>query len=379
MTVGKLRHGVELLGHVDDIREVWRRAHIAVLPSRREGLPKSLLEAAACGRPLVASDVPGCREIAHDGINALLVQPDDPPALAAAIDRLARDPELRKRFAAAGRLLVAEQFSSDRIGEQTVRTLRPAVAPAHCNVYRLTAKRSGAGEILIALSHSRKIAVIGLGYVGLPVAVAFARSGACRGWLRYRRRRIDDLRAGNDRTREVAAGRPRRNPHFAYVERFRDPCQCRLLHRHCAHPDRHAQHARPGRDAGGFEDRRGCAQARRYRRLRIDRLSRRGRRGMRAGPGKGIGAQRRQRFHGRLFAERINPGDKTHRFETITKVVSAQDAAHARHRRRCLWLRGHGRHSPRAVDQGRRGRQGHREHPARSQHRLHERTIGYLP
>ena len=59
------RTGIELLGQVDDIREVWKRAHIAVLPSRREGLPKSLLEAAACGRPIVATDVPGCREIAR--------------------------------------------------------------------------------------------------------------------------------------------------------------------------------------------------------------------------------------------------------------------------------------------------------------------------
>ena len=55
--------GFDVLGHIDDIRAVWAKSHIAVLPSRREGLPKSLLEAAACGRPIVATDVPGCREI----------------------------------------------------------------------------------------------------------------------------------------------------------------------------------------------------------------------------------------------------------------------------------------------------------------------------
>ena len=76
-----------MLGHVADIREVWAAAHIAVLPSRREGLPKSLLEAAACGRAIVATDVPGCRVIARDGVNALLVPPDDPAALADAIER----------------------------------------------------------------------------------------------------------------------------------------------------------------------------------------------------------------------------------------------------------------------------------------------------
>ena len=116
----KQRSGVEVLGHVPDIRTVWARAHIAVLPSRREGLPKSLLEAAACGRAIVATDVPGCRVIARDGVNALLVPPDDASALADAIDHLARDPALRASFAAAGRRLVDEEFSSARIGEEIV-------------------------------------------------------------------------------------------------------------------------------------------------------------------------------------------------------------------------------------------------------------------
>jgi glycosyltransferase involved in cell wall biosynthesis len=111
---------VEVLGHVDDIGRLWARAHIAVLPSRREGLPKSLLEAAACGRPIVASDVPGCREIAREGVNALLVPADDATALAEAIDRLASDPALRQRFGQAGRQLVEERFSDERIGRATV-------------------------------------------------------------------------------------------------------------------------------------------------------------------------------------------------------------------------------------------------------------------
>lgn len=116
----KGRPGVRLLGHVADVREVWRAAHIAVLGSRREGLPKSLLEAAACGRPIVATDVPGCREIARAGVNALLVPPDDAPALADALDRLAQDPALRQRFGAASRELVAEEFSSARVGHEAV-------------------------------------------------------------------------------------------------------------------------------------------------------------------------------------------------------------------------------------------------------------------
>ncbi|MBX6328753.1 MAG: glycosyltransferase family 4 protein [Pseudolabrys sp.] len=113
------RSGIELLGHVADIRAVWRQAHIAVLPSRREGLPKSLLEAAACGRPLVACDVPGCREIARAGINALLVPPDDPAALAEAIARLAGDADLRRRFGAAGRRLVEGELSAAAVARAT--------------------------------------------------------------------------------------------------------------------------------------------------------------------------------------------------------------------------------------------------------------------
>jgi glycosyltransferase involved in cell wall biosynthesis len=112
--------GVEVLGHVADIRDVWRQAHIAVLPSRREGLPKSLLEAAACGRPIVATDVPGCREIARPGVNALLVPPDDPVALADAVGRLAGDAALRHSYGAAGRRLVETEFSANKIGRDVV-------------------------------------------------------------------------------------------------------------------------------------------------------------------------------------------------------------------------------------------------------------------
>ena len=111
--------GIDVLGHVSDIGSVWQSAHIAVLPSRREGLPKSLLEAAACGRPIVATDVPGCREIARDGVNALLVPPDRPGALADAIARLAGDDGLRRRFGDAGRQLVESEFSDVKIGQET--------------------------------------------------------------------------------------------------------------------------------------------------------------------------------------------------------------------------------------------------------------------
>lgn len=116
--------GIAWLGQQDDIRGVWAGAHIAVLPSRREGLPKSLLEAASCGRPIVATDVPGCREIARAGENALLVPPDDPDALAAALAVLAADGDLRRRYGAASRAMVDRHFAADRIAGATVALYR---------------------------------------------------------------------------------------------------------------------------------------------------------------------------------------------------------------------------------------------------------------
>ena len=104
--------GIEWLGHVADVREVWRRAAIAVLPSSYgEGVPKALLEAASCARPIVASDMPGCREVVRAGETGLLVPPHDVAALAEAIAALAGDPALRRAMGQAGRALIAAEFA----------------------------------------------------------------------------------------------------------------------------------------------------------------------------------------------------------------------------------------------------------------------------
>ncbi|MCR6737141.1 MAG: glycosyltransferase family 4 protein [Afipia sp.] len=112
--------GITWLGHVEDIATLWRRCHIAALPSHREGLPKSLLEAAACGRPLIAADAPGCREIVIPGQTGLLAPIEDAQALADAIGELAASQELRKRYGAAARQLVVEKMSSHSIGAAIV-------------------------------------------------------------------------------------------------------------------------------------------------------------------------------------------------------------------------------------------------------------------
>jgi len=115
---------VEWWGRREDMSAVLESSSIACLPSYREGLPKVLLEAAACGRPLVATDVPGCREIVIDGSNGLLVPVRDAPALADAIGRLLADPGLRVAMGRRGRELVEAQFSEERVVMQTLAVYR---------------------------------------------------------------------------------------------------------------------------------------------------------------------------------------------------------------------------------------------------------------
>jgi glycosyltransferase involved in cell wall biosynthesis len=90
-----------------------------VLPSRREGLPRSLLEAAAMGLPLVAADVPGCREIVADGVNGFLVPVGDAVALAAKIELLLDQPALCRRFGTASREKAVQVFDQAIVFRQT--------------------------------------------------------------------------------------------------------------------------------------------------------------------------------------------------------------------------------------------------------------------
>ena len=111
---------VEWWGYRADMPAVLAQAQIVCLPSYREGLPKSLIEAAACARPIVSCDVPGCREIARAGENALLVPPRDAKALAEALRALLGDPDLRRRLGARGRAMVEAEFSLERVIAQTL-------------------------------------------------------------------------------------------------------------------------------------------------------------------------------------------------------------------------------------------------------------------
>ena len=115
---------VEWWGHRRDMAAVLAGASVVVLPTYGEGLPKVLVEAGAAGRPIVATDVRGCREVVRPGVNGLLVPARDSTALARAIERLLQSPELRARLGRAGRLLAETEFAESVVVRQTLAVYR---------------------------------------------------------------------------------------------------------------------------------------------------------------------------------------------------------------------------------------------------------------
>jgi lipopolysaccharide/colanic/teichoic acid biosynthesis glycosyltransferase/glycosyltransferase involved in cell wall biosynthesis len=111
---------VEWWGHRSDMHCVLPQAHVVCLPSYREGVPKVLIEAAAAGRAIVATDVPGCREIVQHGRTGLLVPPQNSQKLAEAITFLLENPAVRARMARRGRQFAVANFSNDRVIAETV-------------------------------------------------------------------------------------------------------------------------------------------------------------------------------------------------------------------------------------------------------------------
>ena len=111
---------VEWWGHRENMAEMFALSNIVVLPSYREGLPKVLLEAASCGRAIVTTDVPGCREIVHHNENGLLVPPHDSKSLAGSIKTLIENPKLRASMGMRGREIVEAEFSKEIVVSQTM-------------------------------------------------------------------------------------------------------------------------------------------------------------------------------------------------------------------------------------------------------------------
>lgn len=121
---------IEYLGTTDDVRPFIAAATAVVLPSYREGLPRSLLEAAAMARPLVATDVPGCRDVVREGVNGFLCRVGDPVSLAGAMRRLAQlRPEQRLAMGEAAQRGVQQRFSEEFVVRAYLEVLASLPSP----------------------------------------------------------------------------------------------------------------------------------------------------------------------------------------------------------------------------------------------------------
>ncbi len=112
---------VEWMGHHSDMPALIKQSSMVVLPTYYpEGVPKILIEGAACGRPLITTDQAGCREIVKHEVNGLLVPSRNVRALMQAITRLLDNPEMAKQYGEAGRELVAKEFSLEKVIAETM-------------------------------------------------------------------------------------------------------------------------------------------------------------------------------------------------------------------------------------------------------------------
>ena len=120
---------VEFLGFRSDIAQLFSSAHLVVLPSYREGLPRVLIEAAACGRAVVTTDVPGCRDAVIPGKTGLLVRVRDAQALADAMQSLLENSSARQSMGLAGRHLAEESFDIRRVVDKHLAIYQDLTCP----------------------------------------------------------------------------------------------------------------------------------------------------------------------------------------------------------------------------------------------------------
>ena len=105
---------IRYLGLVKDMEQLYKKVHVGILPSYREGLPKSLLEAASSGKPIITTDVPGCNEIVKNEFNGLIVPPKDSNELMKAMKKLILNKKLRISMGNKGRELIKKNFSNSK-------------------------------------------------------------------------------------------------------------------------------------------------------------------------------------------------------------------------------------------------------------------------
>jgi glycosyltransferase involved in cell wall biosynthesis len=114
---------IEYCGYAEDVRPYLRRCSIFVLPSYHEGLPRSVLEAMAVGRPIISTDVPGCRETVIEGENGFLVPAKDAAALAEKMLLLVENPELRQKMAESSFQICLERFEVGKVNQSMLKKI----------------------------------------------------------------------------------------------------------------------------------------------------------------------------------------------------------------------------------------------------------------
>jgi glycosyltransferase involved in cell wall biosynthesis len=138
------RGRIVFAGSRDRVEEVYRAFDLFVLPSHREGFPRSAMEAAASGLPVIATDIRGCREVVTHGMTGLLVPLRDPSRLAAAVEELASDADLRRRMGEAGRRKAQAEFDDRTVIAKTLQVYERVLDPDRDSRRRRT-PRSAAG------------------------------------------------------------------------------------------------------------------------------------------------------------------------------------------------------------------------------------------
>jgi glycosyltransferase involved in cell wall biosynthesis/ribosomal protein S18 acetylase RimI-like enzyme len=141
----RLREHVTFTGWREDVRDLLAAMDVFVLPSWREGLPRSAIEAAAMGKALVLTDIRGCREVARDGREGLLVPRRDPRRLAEALLRLVGDPALRDRLGQAARERAVARFDERKVGDRLVEAYREVLAERGVATVSTVPRRTGPG------------------------------------------------------------------------------------------------------------------------------------------------------------------------------------------------------------------------------------------
>ncbi len=302
---------VELFPETKDVRPYYEMCSVYVLPSYREGTPRTVLEAMAMGRPVITTDTNGCRDTVKDGENGYLVPVGDAVALADAMEKLLGNPELMRKMGVESVRYCREKYEVHQVNDAMCHFIKIRKEAATMKLY----------EKLV--NGEEKLSLVGLGYVGMPIAVAFAKKIKVIGYD-VNEKKIELYKSGIDPTNEVGNDQIKQTT----VEFTADETKLREAKFHIvAVPtpvnDDHTPDLTPVEGASRILGRNltkgsivvfestvypGVTED-----VCVPILEKES--GLTCGVDFKIG----------YSPERINPGDKVHRLETIKKIVSGMD------------------------------------------------------